>query len=634
MQINKPFTLSLLLSAPLLHAQWTLVDDMENGNNWTGLGLIAADPDNATNQVFAVENTGTRVETYLTLPNPIPDGTTGTLFFRFRSTANNGLVDWVAGTSDVAVPTNWPDYEGYVRLAEAGSAGDIDIDARNGGGFTEVGPAAEDTWINVWLVLDNTADTTDVYFNTTPVDATSAGTLSLTGNGFRNGTTDDLVTLLAINNDSGTTGYLDDVYLDLSGENLTHPLSGDTDSDGLNDLWETNFFGDLSRDGTGDFDTDNLTDAEEFDEGTDPTLADTDGDTLNDDVELLGSANSFDNSPTNPLKADSDGDGFDDAIEGAASSDPNDETRIPTRPAGFQLVENFEGVDMVVGATFDGINGWNTNLPEAISVFTEEGSTDQVGHLERLDTATISNPVSKSIDDLGLQILEGTSGTLFMQVLASSGNVDNSFGLSDVPQPSAFGDFEAQGVLFTGNSLRARDAAAFRDQALFAENTWMNVWVVADNASDQVKIYVESPDGLEGQIEITDDGGIDPFDFRNGTSDRLSSILLITALGGEAGSSILVDNIYVDPTAANLTRPVPSKGAAQALSITTTSLNANGDLVITFTPGGDGYILTSSPDLATPFEEDGAALYDGSNTFTIPAASLGADRYFYRVEQQ
>ncbi len=633
MQINKPFTLISLLSAPLVHAQWDLVDDMENGNNWVGAGLIAPDPDDDGNQVFAVENSGLRVENYLTLASPIPDGTTGTLFFRLRSTANNGLVDWVAGTSDVSIPTNWPDYEGYIRLAEAGAPGDIDIDVRNGGGFTEVGPAPADTWINVWLVLNNTTDTTDVYFNTSPVNATSAGTFSLTGSAFRNGTTDDLVTLLAINNDIGTTGYLDDIYLDLSGENLTHPLAGDTDNDGLNDLWETNFFGDLSRNGSGDFDNDNLSDFEEFEEGTNPTLEDTDGDTLNDDIELAGTANPFDNAPSNPLAADSDGDGFDDAVEGDASSDPNDALSIPARPGGFQLVENFEGDEMVVGATFNGINNWSAGDPSAISVFVEEGSTDQVGRLERLEIATTSNTVSKSIDDLGLQILEGTTGTLFMQVLASSGSVDTSFGLSDVATPTAFGDFEAQSVLFPGNFLRARDGEAFRDQANFADNTWMNVWIVADNASDQVKIYVESPDGQEGQIEITDDGGIDPFDFRNGTSDRLASILLISALGGEAGSSVLVDNIYVDPTSANLTRPVASKGGAQALSITSTLFNENGDLVITFSSGGDGYILTSSPDLNATFEEEGGAIYDGVDTFTIAAGNLSADRFFFRVEK-
>jgi len=47
----------------------------------------------------------------------------------------------------------------------------------------------------------------------------------------------------------------------------------DTDGDGLDDDWEVTFFNNLSRDGTGDFDGDGVSDAEEFRQGTDPTNA-------------------------------------------------------------------------------------------------------------------------------------------------------------------------------------------------------------------------------------------------------------------------------------------------------------------------------------------------------------------------
>jgi hypothetical protein len=45
----------------------------------------------------------------------------------------------------------------------------------------------------------------------------------------------------------------------------------DTDMDGMRDTWEQKYFGDLSRDGLGDFDGDGLSDLEEFRRGTDPT---------------------------------------------------------------------------------------------------------------------------------------------------------------------------------------------------------------------------------------------------------------------------------------------------------------------------------------------------------------------------
>jgi len=44
----------------------------------------------------------------------------------------------------------------------------------------------------------------------------------------------------------------------------------DDDADGMADLWEASNFGDLSRDGNGDFDNDGFTDLEEFQQGTNP----------------------------------------------------------------------------------------------------------------------------------------------------------------------------------------------------------------------------------------------------------------------------------------------------------------------------------------------------------------------------
>jgi hypothetical protein len=49
------------------------------------------------------------------------------------------------------------------------------------------------------------------------------------------------------------------------------PISDDVDSDGLPDNWETNYFGDLSHDGTADADGDGYTNLVEYQRGTDPT---------------------------------------------------------------------------------------------------------------------------------------------------------------------------------------------------------------------------------------------------------------------------------------------------------------------------------------------------------------------------
>ncbi|PYJ01969.1 MAG: hypothetical protein DME25_17140 [Verrucomicrobia bacterium] len=53
----------------------------------------------------------------------------------------------------------------------------------------------------------------------------------------------------------------------------TQGSSPDSDADGMDDAWEQSFFHTLARDGTGDFDGDGLTDLQEFQAGTDPTVA-------------------------------------------------------------------------------------------------------------------------------------------------------------------------------------------------------------------------------------------------------------------------------------------------------------------------------------------------------------------------
>lgn len=81
----------------------------------------------------------------------------------------------------------------------------------------------------------------------------------------------------------------------------------DTDGDGLPDLWEIHYFGNLDRDGTLDYEPDGLTDGDEYLHDTDPTDTDSDDDTLLDGAEVTDG--------TNPLSDDTDNDGLKDAVE-------------------------------------------------------------------------------------------------------------------------------------------------------------------------------------------------------------------------------------------------------------------------------------------------------------------------------
>ena len=60
----------------------------------------------------------------------------------------------------------------------------------------------------------------------------------------------------------------------------------DTDSDGMDDAWETAYFGDLTQTATGDNDSDQLSNLDEYLYGTAPNNTDTDGDGMNDKTEI------------------------------------------------------------------------------------------------------------------------------------------------------------------------------------------------------------------------------------------------------------------------------------------------------------------------------------------------------------
>ena len=144
---------------------WVLGSIHEQGewfiNDFGSLGSeafeVATDATDETNQVFvAVETEGndaTVEDGFLRLENPIEDGATGTLFFRFRATDPGSHVNF--GLSDVEEPTGtWNHFEAQFRDNQDGG-----LDFRAGGAFSNVlvdGPL--DEWISVWMVIDNDDD--------------------------------------------------------------------------------------------------------------------------------------------------------------------------------------------------------------------------------------------------------------------------------------------------------------------------------------------------------------------------------------------------------------------------------------------------------------------------------------------
>lgn len=424
---------------------------------------------------------------------------------------------------------------------------------------------------------------------------------------------------------------------------VTTPWNTDSDSDGLPDRWEDEQFGNNDRtatiaelalqagtdDGFPIADGDGLNNIQEYEADTDPNKADSDEDGLNDGPEVLATLN--DNStpsgfsPTDPNVADSDGDSFTDGFEVAsANTDPNSDTSTPIQTAGFTLVEDFEGPGMTIGQTYQNINGWRSpDSPGTMLVADEPiAGGDQVGSFLRTTGAGRAK-IYRVLANDGLQIRNGNTGTLFFQAYTSAAAIDHSFGLTYLDALPDFPDFEAQLAMIPSGAMGVRNGPNFGvyNGGGYQVEEWMNIWIVTDNSADIVDVYVQSPNGETGQIQI-----VTSFGFRNGTAgDALSKFLLIENIGSDP--TVYIDNLYVDPTARNLSTPADAKPLRSATYSAWSLGNAGGqtpelDFDLDGVPNGVEYFMNSpAGNTQNPTIVNGSVSWP--NGGRIPASEYG-----------
>lgn len=169
-----------LLSAAFGHA--VIVDGFDGYvpgaviSPWVGTdGTAVIGQDAGGNQY--IQGTGA----YLPLDSfAIPAADTATTVF-FRVYKLSGYTqDCSAGLSHMASPTgDWTNLEAYISVVGN------DLRGRNNSANTSLMTISNDTWYNVWLVLNNNANTYDIYVTTGSQPATS-GDLKANDYGFRN----------------------------------------------------------------------------------------------------------------------------------------------------------------------------------------------------------------------------------------------------------------------------------------------------------------------------------------------------------------------------------------------------------------------------------------------------------------
>ncbi len=197
--------------------------------------------------------------------------------------------------------------------------------------------------------------------------------------------------------------------------------TADTDTDGIDDFKEIFFFGDLSRDGTGDFDNDNLTDAQEFSLKTNPTKKDTDGEGLDDDVEDTAGSD-----PREPnIGVDTDADTFDDDYEQLVGTDPLDNASFP----GVYLRPTVRVTSYT--QDFTGVSDGTTELPDGSRVINVSQDAAQVeSEAMRLSSASVfSARANYALPNLGDAPSQGFRAS-FRFRLASAGTPADGFSLN------------------------------------------------------------------------------------------------------------------------------------------------------------------------------------------------------------
>ena len=133
---------------------------------------------------------------------------------------------------------------------------------------------------------------------------------------------------------------LNDTIFDLAViDDISILLETDSDNDSINDSWEYLYFDSLIAEPNLDFDNDGLTDIQEFQLGSNPTLIDSDSDGLNDfDEEQVN---------TNPNQSDTDDDGMPDGWEVNNNLNPlvDDSNLDPDNDGISNLSEYLAGSD-------------------------------------------------------------------------------------------------------------------------------------------------------------------------------------------------------------------------------------------------------------------------------------------------
>ncbi|UFU07979.1 PQQ-dependent sugar dehydrogenase [Ruania halotolerans] len=203
----------------------------------------------------------------------------------------------------------------------------------------------------------------------------------------------------------------------------------------------------------------------------------------------------------------------------------------------FTELLNFEGYTR---DALDGQDGWSASAAAQVIADPLNGN-NQV-----LEMVGGSNSAHRAIPE----IADGQTGTLFFRFMRS-GSVDTSFGITDVDAPTTYTDSRAYVNNQNNDVMLVRDGGGFKPAGAWAEDSWQCVWIVADNAADQVTVY--SQGGPYEEVTRLPEGADEQFAFRTNVSGALDRFFWIN--GSSSAGQLTLDDVAIDTTGQNLANP-------------------------------------------------------------------------------
>ncbi len=489
---------------------------------------------------------------------------------------------------------------------------------------------------------------------TNPVEADSDGDTLLDGdelsgssNTFAPGTPTD--PLSADSDADGANDFEENGSLNIQFSMApTNPNFVDTDDDGMTDGYELRNNSPTTAlnpndDGTTDpiqaperdIDLDGISNFAEFNGDTPSSLqtradlADTDGDGLNDDIEdNAGEWFSEDETGTNPLIADTDDDGLSDGVENPdLEYDPDN----PTMQPGTDPNNPDSDSDTVVdGQEIE--EGTDPTDSDSFSAPFDEA-------LVRFDFGTDTSDVQ--VNWTGAPLGNGTNGTISIATTAIGSPTVDSRDRADANTDGAGADI--------GNTDIWRDFIFSNGSFSTAPDTGLELTLSGLDPSTSYDITIAGYDSSsfgDRSSDWSQVGGTSTerlsFSANNGDPEMITdNSIVLNVISDDAGEVILNGVVSADTPSTShnvfvnyLVVEEGSASPATGIEITSITFNDTGDLEITFSPGGSGFILTSADDLVGSFTEETNATYDGTNQFTVPASALDTDgNDYFRIQE-